>query len=517
MTRSTASNGRVSKLRTGITGFDEISAGGLPEGRTTLIAGSAGSAKTLFAIQFLFRGIEDFEENGVFVTFEEPPADVTRNVRSLGWDLDKQVAKGRLAFVDASPDPGPDNLTIGRYDFSALLARIENAVAKVGAKRVSIDSVSSMFTQFEDAALVRRELFRLAAGLKAMGVTSLITAERLQEYGEIARYGVEEFVADNVVILRNTLDEERRRRTVEILKYRGTVHQNGEYPFTVSAKGIEVLPLSSMELTQRSSNDRVSSGNSKLDEMCGGGYYRDSTILVNGATGTGKTLMVTTFLNEGSKRGEKVLLFAFEESREQLLRNAIGWGMDFCKWEEDGLLKVVCTYPETMSPEDHLLKVKAEIERFRPSRVAIDGLSAMERGVTSKSFREFVIALTSHIKTKQITGLFTATTALLMGGGAITETEISSITDTIILLRYVEILGEIRRGMTVLKMRGSAHDKSIREYHIDGKGVHIGEAFRDVAGIMTGTPTRHALAEEERMGKMFHDVAPQLELAAGSQ
>ncbi len=513
MNQSTQSNGRVTKLKTGIDGFDEISSGGLPEGRTTLMAGSAGSAKTVFALQFLVRGIEDFDENGVFVTFEETPTDITKNVRSLGWDLDKLVADGKLAFVDASPQPGVDSVDTGGYDFSALLARIENAVSKVGAKRVGIDSVSALFTQFEDAALVRRELFRLAAGLKQMKVTSLITAERTGEYGEIARYGVEEFVADNVIILRNTLEEEKRRRTVEILKYRGAVHQKGEYPFTISSQGIEVLPLSSMELTQKSSNVRVSSGNADLDAMCGGGFYRDSIILVSGATGCGKTLMVTTFLDDGCKRGEKCMVFAFEESRDQLARNATGWGMDFGKWEKAGLLKIVCMYPETMGLEDHLLKMKHDMESFKPTRVAVDSLSAMERVSSIKSFREFVIGLTSHIKTKETAGLFTATTASLMGGTSITETHISTITDTIILLRYVELLGEMRRGLTVLKMRGSAHDKSIREYEIDGRGIHVGKAFREVGGILAGAPTRYVLTEEERMGSMFENAQSQLEAA----
>ncbi len=513
MNSNTEPNGRVTKLKTGIVGFDEISSGGLPEGRTTLLAGSAGSAKTVFAVQFLLRGIEDVGENGVFVTFEETPEDITKNVRSLGWDLDKQVAEGKLAFVDASPDPGQDSVNTGAYDFSALLARIENAVNKVGAKRVGIDSVSALFTQFEDAALVRRELFRLAAGLKEMKVTSLITAERTGEYGEIARYGVEEFVADNVIILRNTLEEEKRRRTIEILKYRGAVHQKGEYPFTISSQGIEVLPLSTMELTQRSSSIRVSTGNDELNEMCGGGYYRDSIILVSGATGTGKTLLVTTFLDDGSKRGEKTLVFAFEESREQLLRNATGWGMDFRKWEESGLLKIICAYPETMGLEDHLLNMKNEMEAFQPTRVAVDSLSAMERVSSIKSFREFVIGLTSHIKAKETAGLFTATTASLMGGTSITEAHISTITDSIILLRYVELLGEMRRGMTVLKMRGSRHDKAIREYDIDGNGIHIGKAFREVGGILTGAPTRYVLTEEERMGSMFDEAQSQLEPA----
>ena len=443
----------VAKIPTAIPGFDAISNGGLPKGRATLISGTSGSSKTILAIQYLYLGVTEFSESGVFVTFEETPVDIKRNVKSFGWDLDKLENEGNLAFVDLSPEPGLPLIESGDYDFSALLVRIETAVKTVNAKRVAIDSIGSLFSQFTDAGTVRREMFRLAAGINQMGVTTVITSERTVEYGEIARHGVEEFVADNVIILRNALDEEKRRRTIEILKYRGAPHQKGEFPFTISDRGVEALPLSSMELTQKSSTVRVSTGNEELDKMCGGGFYRDSIILVSGATGCGKTLAVTTFLHDGSKKGEKTLVFAFEESREQLLRNAIGWGMNFQGWEEQGLLKIVCAYPEILGLEDHLLRMKKEIEAFQPTRIAVDSLSAMERVASVKSFREFVIGLTSFIKERETAGLFTATTASLMGGTSVTETHISTITDTILLMRYVELMGTMRRGLTVLKMR----------------------------------------------------------------
>ena len=497
----------VAKLETGIEGFDTIANGGLPQGRSTLVSGTSGSAKTILALQYLVNGIREQKHGGVFVTFEETPEDIRSNVKSFGWDLAQYERDGLLALVDVSPDPGSAPVTSGEYDFTALLARIEAAVRRVNAKRVSIDSISALFSQFVDAGLVRRELFRISAGLKKMGVTALITAERSAEHGEIARHGVEEFVADNVIILRNLLEDEKRRRTVEVLKYRGAPHQKGEFPFTVSAHGIEVLPLSAMELTQKSSNVRLSSGNDVLDDMCGGGFYRDSIILVSGATGTGKTLSVTTFLDDGSKRGEKTLVFAFEESREQLLRNAIGWGKDFRRWEEQGLLKIVCAYPEILGLEDHLLRMKREIEEFGPRRVAVDSLSAMERVSTGKSFREFVIGLTSFIKERETAGLFTATTASLMGGTSVTETHISTITDTIILMRYVELMGEMRRGITVLKMRGSWHDKGIRQYEIDDLGMHIGKAFHNVGGILAGTPVHVIAGEAEKMSEMFAGAA----------
>ena len=493
MNQTTRFSGPVTKLKTGITGFDEISFGGLPERRSTLVAGTAGSAKTLFAIQFLVRGIEDFNESGVFVTFEETPEDIIRNVRSLGWNLDKYVEDGKLVFVDVSQVPEVIHMETGGYDLSGLLVRIENGVKKVDATRMVIDSVGSLFSQFENSGLVRRELDRMAACLKKLGVTSVVTVERVSEYGEVARFGVEEFVADNVIILRNSLEEERRRRTIEILKYRGAIHQKGECPFAVSPHGIEILPLSSMELIQESSNARISSGNTDLDNMCGGGLYCDSITLISGPTGCGKTLLVTTFLNDGCNQGEKVLLFSFEESRNQLVRNAKGCGMDFEKWEDAGLLKIVCVYPDSMPLEDQLIKIKDEIESFKPTRTAIDSLSALERVSSNKSFREFTIGLTSYLKTREIAGMLTSATSSLVGGASITEMHISTVTDTIILLRYVEILGTMHRGLTVLKMRGSAHDKSIREYTIDDSGIHFDRAFREVEGILAGVPTLYSI------------------------
>jgi circadian clock protein KaiC len=326
--------------------------------------------------------------------------------------------------------------------------------------------------------------------LKRIGVTAVLTAERIEEYGSIARYGVEEFVADNVIILRNILEGEKRRRTIEILKFRGTMHQKGEYPFTIiPEQGLVVIPLSAMELKQKSSDLRITSGREELDRMCGGGFFRDSVILVSGATGTGKTLMATEFLNAGALNDERCLFLGFEESREQLFRNARGWGIDFAAMAQRGLLKVVCDYPEIMGLEDHLLRIKTHLDEFQPNRVVVDSLSALERVSTMKGFREFIVGLTSFIKHQEIAGFFTSTTPTLLGGTSITEAHISTITDSIILLRYVELFGEMRRGLTVLKMRGSAHDKRIREFIIDSDGLHIGQPFRDVSGILSGHPS----------------------------
>jgi len=496
----------IEKVETGIPGFDLVTNGGVPKGRTTLVSGTAGSAKTVLAVQFLAAGIVKAGEAGVFVTFEESPEDICRNMMGLGWDIAEWVAEGKWAFVDVSPQVDQETVEAGSYDLGALLARTEHAVRKVSAKRLSMDSLGAIFSQISDSALVRSELFRIGSALKRMGVTAIMTAERGEEYGAISRHGVEEFVADNVIILRNVLEQEKRRRTLEVLKFRGTTHQKGEWPFTiVPGEGLVVIPLSAMELKQRSSTVRITSGNESLDKMCGGGFFRDSIILLSGATGTGKTLTTTEFIAGGGRNDERCLLFAFEESREQLIRNATGWGADFESMEDADRLRVICRYPESAGLEDHLIQMKNEMAEFKPNRVAVDSLSALERVSTVKGFREFVIALTSFIKHQEVAGLFTSTTPSLVGGTSITETHISTITDTIILLRYVEMYGEMRRAITVLKMRGAMHDKEIREFTIDGEGMHIGKPLRNVTGILTGSPVYVAPGELERIGELFQE------------
>jgi circadian clock protein KaiC len=493
----------VEKLRTGISSLDIIAKGGLPKNRTTLISGTAGSGKTVFAVHFLAAGIE-LGEPGVFVTFEESAADVRKNMQSFGWDLAQWEEEGKLAFVDASPDPQIDTVESGEFDLGALVARIQNAVSKVKATRVSVDSLGAVFSQFEDQAMVRGELFRIASALKGMGVTAVLTAERADDHGPVARFGVEEFIADNVMILRNALEDETRRRTIEILKFRGCDHQKGEYPFTIIPDGgVIVIPLSAMQLSMKSSSVRISSGNHELDEMCGGGFFRDSVTLVSGATGTGKTLTVAQFLQGGAANGEKCLLLAFEESRDQLVRNATGWGFDFEQMERDGLLRVVCDYPDLSGLEDWLVTIQGIITEFGPRRMALDSLSALEHVGTLKSFREFVIGLTSFIKHREITGMFTATTGTLMGGDSITESNISTLTDSIILLRYVEMFGDVKRGLTVLKMRGSAHDKAIREFTIGKDGMHVGRAFGNVTGILSGSPVHVSPGDVERVWTQY--------------
>ena len=483
----------LERVKTGVEAFDDLVMGGLPRGRTTTVSGTPGSGKTVFATQFLAHGITELGEPGVFVTFEETPAEIEVNMASFGWDIRGWRETDRLVFVDASPRDS-DQVVVGDFDLVGLLTRILHAARSARARRVVLDSVTQLFDHFiADQTLVRRELLRIATALKKVGLTVLMTAERDSEYGEISRHRVEEFVADNVVILRNALDRERRRRTIEVLKMRGSRHVEGEVPFTlVGDRGMVAVPLSSLRLEQQSGSRRVTSGNAELDAMTSGGFFRDSVTLVSGATGTGKTLLVTHFLAGGVAAGERALLVGYEESRGQLFRNARSWGVDFEAMEADGRLKVVCLYPEAQSLPDHLLMIRELVEEFDPQRLAIDSLSALERIAPETGFREFLISLTSFIKKREIAGLCTATDKSLVGGHSASEQHISTLTDSIILLRYIQQAEFMHRGLMVLKMRGSEHDKQIRRFTIDTSGMHLGQPLDDapnVFGDALGSPS----------------------------
>ncbi|WP_192821962.1 circadian clock protein KaiC [Rufibacter sp. LB8] len=471
----------VPKLKTGIDAFDLISEGGLPIGRTTLLAGSSGSAKTLFAAQFLAMGILKFNHKGVFVTFEEQVEDIRNDLKGFGWDIDQWESEGMWTFIDASPKE-EDVITIGEFDLSAFRIRLERAVTKNQAQRVVIDSIGSIFTHFPEHNIIRQEMSKVTMSLRRVKATAIITTERTEEYGAISRYGVEEFLADNVMILRNVLCQERRRRTIEILKFRGSNHVKGETPFTISPKkGVVIVPISSLTLTQSASMKRITSGNPALDDMCGGGFFKGSIVLVSGATGTGKTLLASNFMKGAKEKNERCLLLAFEESKEQIFRNAKGWGQDLEQLEAEGLLKVISIYPEVQSLEDHLINIQDLVEQYQPQRLAIDSISALTRNPTDKGFQEFVAALTNYLKHQAITTLFTATTNMLPGRASITESDFATITDTIILLRYAELAGEMQRSVTVLKMRGSRHDAAIRRILIDGQGMQIGAPITGIS------------------------------------
>jgi circadian clock protein KaiC len=479
----------VERLVTGIPGFDAVTGGGLPRGRSTLMVGTAGAGKTVLATHFLTAGLERGQA-GVLVTFDETPEAVLRNAESLGFDLSDALGDGRFAFVDCSPSPDDDIVEVGAFDLHGLVARIRAAVERTGAERVVLDSVTALLPQFDDESRVRRELSRVVHALNDLGVTSLLTAERTEEYGGVGRFGVEEFVADAVVILRNPLVDQRRRRTVEVLKLRGGAHQSGEFPFTIErGLGVSVLPSSAIELVRAASTQRISVGNASIDALFGGGIYRDSLLLVSGPTGTGKTLTSLGFIQAAIDAGERALLVSFEESHNQILRNASSWLQGIEQAERDGLVHLQAMYPERMGLEDLLQRLARDLDEFRPRRVAIDSLTALERVASIRPFREFVVRLCAMLKEREIAAMFTNTAGMISGGETITDAYVSTITDGIILLRYAEVAGEVRRAIAVLKMRGSAHDRRIREFQITDRGLVIGEPIPDLAGLVVRSPT----------------------------
>jgi circadian clock protein KaiC len=466
----------VVRATSGIEGLDPVAGGGLPAGRVTLVTGTAGSGKTLLTVQFLVAGIVDHDEPGVFVTFEERPTEIARNFQSFGWDVASWQADGRWAFVDASPDLSEEVIVAGDYDLSSLVARVRHAVEQHGARRVAIDSTGSLIDQFGDTQIARRALLQIAAELQDLGVTTVMTAERPDDFGPISRFGFEEFVADNVVILRNLLADEKRRRTVEVLKLRGGSHLKGEHLFTIkSGRGMIVVPQEVLNFGYASSHERLPSGVPELDVMTHGGFLARSLILASGPTGVGKSLLASHFVVGGAERGERGLLFSFEESKDQLVRNAEAWGLDFERLEADGTLRIVAQAPEAASLEDHLLHLKGELTDFRPDRIAIDSLSALQRVATVKSFREYVLGLSYHLKANALLGLMTATSDESLPNDLSSGLHMSTVADAIVVMRYVADHGRINRAINVLKVRGSDHAKDIREFTIGDDGMRIGD------------------------------------------
>ena len=495
------------RVPSGILGLDQLLGGGLPEGRATLVSGTAGSGKTLAAIHFSTLGAELAEHGAVLVSFEEPAAQLRRTIASLNIDADALEKAGKLVIIEAVPQPTPEEIATGKrmstteaelmhgtFDLSGLLARIDEGVKRVKAGRVALDSLAGLTSMFllkdpgvDPHARLRTPLARLINSLKARSLTLLVTAERDHDEGPLTRYGLEEFVADGVLLLRSNRHGERVRRTIEIKKLRSCAHAAGESPVVIQAgRGIHVLALSQLHLSQQSGVERTTSGVAEIDRMTGGGLLRDSVVLISGATGTGKTLLSNHFVRGGSQCGEKTLFLAFEESREQLVRNATAFGIDFKALEESGKLQLEAVYPESLSLEGHLLRMMQMVEKHKPNRIVIDSLSALERIGPEFAFRQFIIALAAFVKKHRITTLLTA------GGGSfgteqrISDQHISTLNDTIILLRYVDTQGRIERSLTLLKMRGSGHAREHRRYRISDDGIVLagpkGDSNRNAAG-----------------------------------
>ncbi|MFB9836497.1 circadian clock protein KaiC [Actinoallomurus acaciae] len=481
----------IERLPTGISGFDDIAAGGLPKGRPALVTGTTGSGKTCFAIEFLARGILLFGQPGVFVTAEETADSIRWSAASLGFDVEEWEREGRWIFVDASPFEGEEPVkTVGAYDFGALMARIDHAVRRSGARRVSFDSFSSIIGRFTDLGIMRRELVRIVSGMRSLGVTLVLSSERTDEYDGISRYGVEEFVLDNVIVLRNVLRDERRRRTVEIVKFRGLPHRTGEWLFTIDPReGFVVIPLGVARPPARASLVRVSTGNPELDQMVGGGLFKDAIALLTGPAGVGKTLTGLNFACGAAGADERCLYCTFDETREQLVRDAASWGMHLDAMEAANRLLVHADYPESASPEDHFMHLRHAVTDYAPSRIVIDTLSSLERVVSTRSLLDFVIALTTMVREREITTLITAayTGQSPSGGTPSGGIDIARVTDVTIMLRYVERIGDIQRAIAVLQARGSTHDHAIRQVTIDDAGMHIGDPLPRVAHVLSGS------------------------------
>ena len=470
---------------TGIAGLDSVTKGGLPEGGMTLLTGTAGSGKTVLGLQFLAAGANEFDQPGVVVTLAETPDALLANARGFGWGLDELVESGRIVIVDAIP--ASDAVVAGAFDFSGLSGRIRHAVGKVGAKRLLLDPVDALLAQFGGEVRVRNALSAVARDLRPLGVTTVMTAERTAEHDGISRLGYPEFIADNVMIVRNALEHESRRRTIEVLKFRGAEHQKGEYPFVINpGSGIEILPVSVIETVADASDERISLGEPALDEMCAGGIYRDSLVMVSGATGTGKTLMAVHFLSAGLSAGERALLWSFEESASQIARNARSWGVDLETPQREGQLKILSRYPARTGLEDLLVQIKHEVERLEPTRLVIDGLNTLAHNAPEKGFREFAVGLSSYLKSRKVATLMTTTREGLTNGGRATESYLSTVTDAIVILRYLDLEGELHRGIMILKLRGGPHDRAIHEYEIQDDGMHVLEPFSGVGGILAG-------------------------------
>jgi circadian clock protein KaiC len=476
MTTAPTSEG-IARIPSGIHGLDEITGGGLPAERLTLVTGTSGAGKTVFSAQYLAAGVRRGEP-GVFVTFEERPEGTRRNLRSLGIHIEEWEAEDKWRFVNASPRFDEPLIVAGLFDLASLILRVRTAVEQIGAKRVAIDSVGALITQFSEPGPARESLFQLGYQLEAAGATSVITAERVEDYGPVSRLGFEEFLADNVIVLRNGLENEKRRRTIEVLKLRGGTHQRGEHLFTVvPGTGIVVVPHEEIDFDYGTSTRRLASGNPGLDSMLHGGFFDRSLILVTGPTGAGKSLLATQFVGAGAANGESSLLISFEESRAQLGRNATAWGLDFDALERGGALRILVSAPESASLEDHLMRMKRVIDDFRPDRVAIDSLTALQRISTVKTFREYVLGLTFHIKNNALLGLLTAAGVDILRSESAGDLHLSTSSDAIVSLHYLGFEGELHRGISVIKLRGSDHDKALREFRITDHGMVVGEPF----------------------------------------
>jgi circadian clock protein KaiC len=462
----------LKKSPTGITGLDEITEGGLPQGRPTLVCGGAGCGKTLLAMEFLVRGATEFNEPGVFMAFEETAEDLTENVASLGFDLNDLIARKQIVLDHVYVERSEIEES-GEYDLEGLFIRLGAAIDAIGAKRVVLDTIETLFAGLPNPAILRAELRRLFHWLKEKRVTAIITGE--SDDGTLTRQGLEEYVSDCVIMLDHRVSDQTSSRRLRVVKYRGSTHGSNEYPFLIDEDGFSVLPVTSLGLEHIAPGKRISSGIAGLDAMLDGkGYYRSSSVLVSGTAGTGKSSIAGHFADAACRRGERVVYFAFEESPSQIMRNMHSIGIDLQQWVTKGLLQFHANRPSLTGLEMHLMIAHKAVKAFKPQVMIMDPLSAYSLGNDLIEVHSMLMRLIDFLKTEQITGLFTN---LAKGGSALEQTDvsISSLIDTWLLLLNMDVCGERLRTLSILKSRGMAHSNKTREFLLTDHGVELGD------------------------------------------
>src|SRR5882762_21223 len=475
---------RLEKSPTGIAGFDEVTNGGVPKGRPTIVCGGPGCGKTMFAAEFLVRGATEFNEPGVLMTFEETSEEMSKNVASLGFDLKKLTAKKKMVLEYVRIEPAEIQET-GEYDLEGLFIRLQHAVKAVGAKRVVLDTVEAIFSGFSNTGMLRAEIRRLFRWLKDHGLTTVVTAEKGE--GSLTRYGLEEYVSDCVIFLDHRVTDQISTRRMRVVKYRGASHVADEIPFLIDERGFSVMPSSSMKLDHAVSNERISSGVKDLDDMLEGkGFYRGSSVLVSGTAGTGKSSLAAHFAEETCRNGERCLYVALEESPAQAMRNMRSIGLDLEKQVRKGLLRFEAWRPTQSGLEMHLLHIHKLVQQHKPAAVIIDPLTSLMVSSTDQ-LHSVLMRLIDFLKTQQITGFFTALTAGRNKEIEETDVGISSLIDTWIFARDVELNGERNRCIHVLKSRGMANSNQIREFLMSKEGIRLVPVYVGSGAVLTGS------------------------------
>ena len=516
LSRATTTNRALEKCPSGIRGLDQVTDGGLPRGRPALVCGGAGCGKTLLAMEFIVRGVLEHDEPGVFVSFEETEAELKKNVRSLGFDLDDLIGRKKLAMDYVRVERSEIEET-GEYDLDGLFVRLQHAIDSVQAKRVALDTIESLFSGLSNAAILRAELRRLFLWLKDRGVTAVITGEKGD--GTLTRQGIEEYVSDCVIVLDHRVTEQLSTRRLRVVKYRGSTHGTNEYPFLINERGISVLPITSLGLQHTVSTERVSSGVPRLDAMLGGaGFYRGSTVLITGTAGTGKTSLAAHFVDAACRRGEQCLYLAFEESSAQIARNMRSIGLDLAPHLKKGLLHIDARRPTLSGLEAHLVSTHVLVEELRPGIVVIDPVTNLVSGGSRADVHAMVLRLVDYLKGQGITTFITTMTG---GGRGVEQTEvgISSLIDTWILLRDIESGGERNRGLYILKSRGMEHSNQIREFRLTPHGIDVLNVYLGPVGVLTGSArlAQEAQAQAEEVNRQQATHRRRMEIQAEGQ